>query len=113
MNATPGCLNWTNRPTDGGEYERDKRRGSQDHTHPTFTLPVYTVSPRASPNCVTSGYCMELLTQAYLKSGNESPKSILCTVQLLVVVAIAPWEGGACNGIMVLHEPRGVSEWVC
>lgn len=110
VNATPDCLNWTNRPTDGGEHERDKRRGSQDHTHQILTL---LVSPRASSNRLTSGYCMELLTQANLKSGNECPKSLSCTVQPLVVVVIAPWEGDARNGIMVLHEPRGVSEWIC
>ena len=108
VNATPDCLNWTNRPTDSVEHERDKRRGSQDHTHQILTL---LVSPRASSNRLTSGYCMELLTQANLKSGNECPKSLSCTVQPLVVVIIAPWEGGACNGIMVLHEPRGISEW--
>ena len=110
VNATPDCLNQTNRPTDGGEHERDKRRGSQDHTDQILTLLVYK-SKRASPNHLRSSYCMELLTQANLKSGNESPKSLACTVQPLVVVVIATWEGGACNGIMVLHEPRGVPKW--
>ena len=78
----------------------------QQH-HGTNMYNAYSASH--VPRALKAGFFELPYMLTHLNSRKEPVQSLPCGVQSLVVVFIAPWEGGACYGVVVLHESRRVS----